>query len=195
MVSPSAARIAAAARELLVAEGSSAVTMRRVAAAVGLTPMSIYRHFPNREALLGALADESCAALEEEWGEREWPSEPEAYQREFDSMLAKYLDFAVGQPNVYSLLFIEKREGVRQFPEDFRAGTSATLTALADALSAGMKAGIFREDDVWELAIAISALLHGLVQLRVGNRLALGEKEFRELCRVSVGRVLDGIRC
>jgi AcrR family transcriptional regulator len=184
----------AAARELLVAEGSSAVTMRRVAAAVGLTPMAIYRHFPHREALLDSLAAESFAQLGREWGARDWPADPAGFQRELDAALTEYLDFALGQPNVYSLLFTERRAGARRFPDDFRPGDSPTLSVLTGALTAGMRAGIFREDDAQELAMVISAVLHGLVQLHAGGRISLAEPEFRALCRAAVGRVLDGIR-
>ena len=51
-------RIIIASRRLLDKEGPEAVTMRRVAKAVGITAMAIYRHYPDRAALLNALADE-----------------------------------------------------------------------------------------------------------------------------------------
>ena len=51
-------KIAAAARHLLDKEGVEGVTMRRVAKAVGITPMALYRHYPDRAGLLNALADE-----------------------------------------------------------------------------------------------------------------------------------------
>ena len=54
---PTVQRIATAARRLLDKEGADAVTMRRVASAVGITPMAVYRHYPNRAGLLNALAD------------------------------------------------------------------------------------------------------------------------------------------
>ena len=63
-----------------------------------------------------------------------------------------------------------------------------------DALIAGMRAGIFRHGDVWELAMIISATLHGLVQLHAGGRIGLPDHEFRTLCRTAVEGVLDGIR-
>jgi AcrR family transcriptional regulator len=50
-------RIALAAGRLLDREGTRAVTMRRVATAVGITPMALYRHFADRDGLLNALAD------------------------------------------------------------------------------------------------------------------------------------------
>jgi len=56
-------KIAIASRRLLDKEGTEAVTMRRVAKAVGITPMAIYRHYPDRAALLNSLADEGFEEL------------------------------------------------------------------------------------------------------------------------------------
>jgi hypothetical protein len=52
-----AGKIVAAAAKLLDREGATAVTMRRVAKGVGITPMALYRHFADRDGLLNALAD------------------------------------------------------------------------------------------------------------------------------------------
>ena len=56
-------KIATAARRLLDKEGAEAVSMRRVAQAAGITAMAIYRHYPNRDALLNAVADEGFEEL------------------------------------------------------------------------------------------------------------------------------------
>ena len=48
-------RIAEAALDILEREGPEAVSMRRVAQAVGVTAMALYHHYANREALLQAL--------------------------------------------------------------------------------------------------------------------------------------------
>ena len=189
MASVTGERIAAIAHELLLAEGSAAVTMRRVATIAGLTPMAIYRHFPSREDLLDSVAATNFAALARTWGERDWSAD---FQRQLDEALDLYLDFALGQPHLYTFLFTEQRAGARKFPDD--ASASPTLSVLADALASGMRAGILRQDDVWELALVISATLHGLVQLHAGGRLALPEAEFRALCRTALGRVLYGVR-
>jgi len=42
---PTLRKIAAAARRLLDREGAEALTMRRIAKAVGITPMAVYRHY------------------------------------------------------------------------------------------------------------------------------------------------------
>jgi len=43
-----AEQIAKVVLEILESEGPEAVSMRRIAHAVGVTPMAIYHHFPNR---------------------------------------------------------------------------------------------------------------------------------------------------
>ncbi len=48
-------RIRAAALELVDADGVEALSMRRLAAALGVDPMSIYHHVPNKQALLQAV--------------------------------------------------------------------------------------------------------------------------------------------
>lgn len=50
-------RIAAAALAVGDREGVKAMTMRRIAAELGCDPMALYRHFPDRQALLDAVAD------------------------------------------------------------------------------------------------------------------------------------------
>jgi AcrR family transcriptional regulator len=58
-------RIAAAALALGDREGQQAMSMRRIAADLGCDPMAIYRHFPNREALLDAVADLALADVDD----------------------------------------------------------------------------------------------------------------------------------
>ncbi len=50
-------RVLAAAMALVDAEGLSVLTMRRLAADVGVEAMSLYHHVPGKEALLDALAE------------------------------------------------------------------------------------------------------------------------------------------
>jgi AcrR family transcriptional regulator len=53
----SRARIIAAAVELIEREGADAVSMRRIAAELGVGVMSLYNHVPNKAALLEGVAE------------------------------------------------------------------------------------------------------------------------------------------
>ena len=50
-------RIARIALGILEKQGAEAVSMRRIAEAVGVTPMAIYHHFANRDALLRSIVE------------------------------------------------------------------------------------------------------------------------------------------
>jgi AcrR family transcriptional regulator len=60
-----AAAIVAAARRILEAEGAGALTMRRLAAAVGMRAPSLYKHFPTKRAVEAALIGQGMLELGE----------------------------------------------------------------------------------------------------------------------------------
>ncbi|OXM68562.1 TetR/AcrR family transcriptional regulator [Amycolatopsis vastitatis] len=186
-----AGRIAAAALAILSAEGAEAVTMRRVAAEAGVTAMATYRHYPNREALLRQVVDDAVAGLTRDWGKR---NETGSFEERIDGLTDDFLNFALGSPNLYRYLITDRREDVRRFPEDFRTGGSPTFIPVLRAVEQGMRDGALRQDDPLETTLAATMSVVGLVQLYHGGRINLPEKDFRELCRRTMGRVLDGLR-
>jgi AcrR family transcriptional regulator len=183
-------RIAAAAADILMAEGSAAVTIRRVAGCVGLTPMAIYRHYADREALLTAVADARFDELAAEWQDKPREGEPREL---IEAALSSLLDFALNEPRVYDCLFLEPRTRARRFPDELASGASPTFTILADLVEQAMAAKVLRAADPWEVSLGLAAVIHGLVQLERGGRLSLPETDFRHLCMRSVRWMLDGL--
>jgi len=64
-------RVLATALTIADAEGLGAVTMRRVAAELGVEAMSLYYHVPGKEPLLDGLVEAMLAEIEAEIGGRE----------------------------------------------------------------------------------------------------------------------------
>ncbi|WP_049562911.1 TetR/AcrR family transcriptional regulator [Nonomuraea sp. SBT364] len=60
----SRARIVAAAIALIEREGADAVSMRRIAAELGVGVMSLYNHVPNKDALLSGVAEAVLSGIE-----------------------------------------------------------------------------------------------------------------------------------
>jgi len=185
-----AERILEATRELLDREGADAVSMRRVAGAVGITAMAVYRHFPNREGLLNAVADAGFAELTRRLA-AVGGGDPE---QRLTAVLNAHLDFALEKPRLFDLMFLSLRPGARQFPGDFRAGASPTANVAAGLIEAGMEQGVLRRDDAWEITLETGALLQGMVMLYLGGRIGMEAEEFRALCHRSFRRYFDGIR-
>jgi AcrR family transcriptional regulator len=187
---PTAQKIATAARRLLDREGAEAVSMRRVAEAVGITPMAIYRHYPDQAALLNALADEGFQELSASLKSKRYTG---AIESRLSKMADTYLDHALTNPRLFELMFLKPRMGARRFPRDFTVGSSPTGNLVAEAVQAGMQSGELRKDDLWEIAFEMGALSHGLIMLYLGGRIDATPAQFRALYRRSFRRYFRGI--
>ena len=183
-------KIAAAARRLLDVEGPEAVTMRRVADAVGITPMAIYRHYQDRETLLNALADRGFEELAAQLAKRRFSG---AIEHKLAKMGEIYLDHALANPRLFELMFLTPRSGARQYPRDFKAGLSPTVNLMVNAVREGMEAGIFRKDDPYQIVFEMGALSHGLIMLYLGGRMSVSAERFRTLYRQAFRRYTHGI--
>ena len=184
-------RIAIASRRLLDKEGVEAVTMRRVAKAVGITPMAIYRHYPDQAALLNALADEGFDELTTRLTGKRFSG---GLEERLTQMGEIYLDHALENPRLFELMFLKPREGARRYPRDFKAGGSPTANLMAEEIRKGMESGHFRKDDVWEVVVEMGALSHGLIMLYLGGRMDMTPARFRVLYRRCFRRYIYGIR-
>jgi AcrR family transcriptional regulator len=184
-------RISQAALVILEAEGPEAVSMRRVADAAGITPMAIYHHFPNREALLNSVTNREFATLLSYIERRPRRASLGAL---LISVMEAYIDYAFDRPRIFDYVFARPRPGARRYPDDFRARRSPTLNPIADAVRAAMRAGLLRKDDVWEVALELWAVTHGYVTLHRAGRFNLSEKEFRALVRRALRRLIHGLK-
>jgi len=188
---PIAERIAVAAQRLLDREGVDAVTMRRVAKAVCITPMAIYRHYPDRAGLLNTLADKGFEELAARLAAKPGSGKTEM---QLTRMFEIFLEHALQNPQLFELMFLKPRKGARRYPWDFKAGRSPTASLVAKVLEEGMKSGYFRKDDVWEIVFEMGALSHGLIMLYLGGRMSITPGRFRALYRRSLSRYIHGIR-
>jgi len=186
-----AEHIAQVALEILESEGAEAVSMRRVASAVGITPMAIYHHFPNREALLNFITDREFSKLLEYVLAHPLRGDTES---RLADLLQGYVDYALTRPRIFDYVFSRPRPGARSFPRDFQARRSPTLNPVADVVAAAMEQGDLRKDDVWEIAFALWAHVHGYVMLYRAGRISLSEKAFRELIHRSLRRFIHGLK-
>ena len=183
-------RIAGVTLQTLEREGSAAVSMRRVARAVGITPMAIYNHFPDREALLKTVTDTEFQKLLDFFEARQ---KGKSLKQRLIYLMDGYLDYALARPRIFDYVFSKPRADARRFPKDFRARRSRTLNPIADTVTKAMEAGLLRRDDVWEVALEFWAHAHGYITLYRAGRFALSDHQFRLLLRRSLKRLLRGL--
>ncbi len=170
-------QILAAARAAFDREGLEGLSMRDIAKAVGITPMAIYRHYENKQALIDALVLDGLA---------EWsaivaaipPAEPFAWLR---AIGAAHLEFALRSPRRYEAAFLLHSDKARRYPDDFLAGQSPAGTLQLRLLEELVAQGRPTASSPVEMLITNAALTMGLITLYRAGRIAGGEEAFREL--------------
>lgn len=112
-------RILEVTRELLLAHGYDAMSMRRIGDAVGVSATTLYLYFDSKHALFEALVDEGMERLHERLSRvldaRETP------QKNFDALCRAYLEFGLDNPEYYELMFVLRPRDLPRFaPEKYR---------------------------------------------------------------------------
>lgn len=190
MAMPTDKRILVAARRELERVGVEALSMRPVAKAVGITVMAIYRHYPDRQALLDAVAAEGFNDLVGWLGKRRFTGDVET---RLTKVLDVFVQFALEYPRLFELMFLAKHTSARRFPADFKAGSSPTANLAVEVVKEGMDRGELRQDDPWEVVFEFGAMAQGFVMLYFGGRIDATPSQFRKLCLRAFRRHLHGI--
>ncbi|MGH9166125.1 MAG: TetR/AcrR family transcriptional regulator [Acidimicrobiales bacterium] len=164
------ADLVAAAGDLLAELGDlNQLSMRAVAAAVGVTPPSIYRHFADKQELLVAVVSEQWSAFGALLAEAAGTSgDPHQALRAF---CAAYLRFAQEQPGHYRVLF--GGPALAGITDDISLHPGApTFVLLVSIVQRCLDAGSAADPgrDAWFLALQVWLSGHGLVDLRIGQR-------------------------
>ena len=98
-------RILKAARELIQETGYESLTIRKVANRIEYSPMALYNHFPDKDSILKALADEGFGRYLKTFPKRSTLPPIEELRR----YLLSYIQFAMKQPEQYRLVFMTPR--------------------------------------------------------------------------------------
>ncbi len=179
-------RIFSAAKTVLQQEGIAGLTMRKVARHAGLSPMAIYRHFADKDALLNALMEDGLAAWER-IARAIRATDPVAW---LEALGDAYLEFALSQPHRFEAAFFLPAPQARQYPDDFVAGRSPVIAMALVRIDQARAEGRLGEKPALDVALALSALTQGLVSMYRANRFS-SEKQFRSLYRAQMRHCLD----
>jgi AcrR family transcriptional regulator len=182
LTEPTRTRILAAARALFDAEGEAGLSMRRIAAAVGITPMAIYRHYADKEALKDALMLDGLAA----WQACVAAIAGTAGLAWLAAMGEAYMEFALAEPRRYEAAFLLGASAARRYPDDFAQGRSPVIGQAVTHIAQAQKAGLLMAVAPLEIALSFAALAQGLVSMYRAGRFA-GETEFRAAYRAAMG--------
>ncbi|MGY1809309.1 TetR/AcrR family transcriptional regulator [Blastococcus sp. SYSU D00669] len=160
-------RIVETAASLLAESGDErGVSIRAVADAVGVTPPSLYLHFPDKTALLRAVVQRLFTDLEEEVV-RAQAGSGTPVERVL-GLARAYLAFGLDSPGRYKVLYEGRVLTELDLPDGGIPGR-ALLEAAAHDLSEAMRAEQLPRADPRATAVLLWQLLHGAVSLRINK--------------------------
>lgn len=151
------------ASELLEQEGIDAVSMRRVAQALDVRASSLYHHFADKSALLGAVAEKGLAHLATELKQARVGAESDAYQQ-LRALGMAYREWVLLHPRLYLLLF--GSPPVEEHPSPIGRAVSAPMLAVVTQL-VGEQRAIAATQATW-------AFVHGFVMLELAGQMRAG---------------------
>jgi AcrR family transcriptional regulator len=184
-------QLCAAAERLFAEHGYTGVTLRALAAELGVSPMTPYRYFRDKAHIFAAVraagfrrfadAQEAVFASSDD---------PETRLR---AMAGAYLAFARREPHAYRIMFemnpLGRGEQHPELVEQQLRGWTPLREGVVRAVEAGILAG-----DADRLAHVFWAGLHGLVSLDLAGTYALLGQDTESLLDTMEHTLFDGNR-
>src|SRR3954467_12355679 len=140
------------ARELFAREGYESVSMRRIGAAVGCSPMAIYRHYANKEELLLSICEETFNRMLRLIDQTR--AKPGTRLERLRRTVRTIVDFHLSHPNHYKVTFMtvmppgpvaERKVAIGQRAMDrLRAGVRECATEKGIEADVEMTAQVLR---------------------------------------------------
>jgi AcrR family transcriptional regulator len=163
-----------AAIELFARHGYEAVTMREIAARVGVQAAAIYRYFPNKEDLLFRLLDEHMRKLLDSWAACV-PADGEPRER-LAAFVRNHIRFHIEMRNSTHISNLELRSLSSDRLEEIVRLRGLYEQELRQILVDGQDIGRFVRSDITISTMAIIQMMTGvIVWFRPDERLSVDE--------------------
>jgi len=178
-----------AAREIALREGWQAVTIRKVAERIEYSPSMIYEYFASKEAILIELLCEGFRQLDVVL--KTARSSCEDYEERLIRMSEAYWEFAMRNPELYQVM-----HGLNGVPLDGNeknekpAAAHAAFMTTVEALNDWSQLRGIDLPDVEDAVEIFRAFLHGLVSLKMEDRMHGDDAHVRRLIRRAIHDLL-----
>ncbi len=166
--------VLAAALEIIDRDGIDALSMRRLARALDRDPMILYRHTPNKAALLDGVAETVLGQLRVDSGDSDWAGQLRAIARQYRAL-------ALAHPRVVPLIV------TRPLATPLAMRPIGTLRPLEDILAMLTRAG-FSGPDALHIYRALFGFLNGHI-LNELQELTVSPDETDALLRLGLHRL------
>ena len=149
--------------------GEEGLTMRGIAARLGVSATALYQHFESKASILREIRIYGIGLLQEAL---EPALSEETAQARLVEIQRRYIVFARANPWLYTVLMTQEQLDWNELSEDEVARSLKPLRLLREIIAAGKSGGEFRADlDVESAGFQMWAAVHGLSALLIAGRI------------------------
>lgn len=170
--------------------GVAGLTLRRIAAAAGVTAPAIYRHFPGKAQVLKAMVDRANARFGVYLARAD--QEATSWGR-VEGTLRAFINFALDDPWAADVLFFTRHRSDDELQPEQRNSTN--FRTLLSRIEDAKRDGALRSDlDPLTVALTLWAHAQGLLSLHLQGRFGGSATRLRELFNEGFALLAHGIR-
>lgn len=179
----------ARAAEVLAERGVAELSLREIARDVGVSHAAPRRHFPDRQALLDALAMHGFERLADELAAAGATRGRASFRTRVTRMASAYARFAVEEAALLELMFAGKH---REIDGPIHVASDRAFAPVLDLIHEGQATGEIIAGPIERPGIVLLSSVHGLASLLNGG--LLHEATVESTIPMAVDTLLDGLR-
>lgn len=168
--------------------GVKELSLRELAREVGVSHAAPRRHFPDRQALLNALAESGFDRLGSEL-RTAVAGAGEDFEARLNATATAYIRFATGDPELLELMFASKHGDNAEHLEEAAA---RAFSIVFELIQQGQAEKVLESGDPERVALVLFATIQGIAALLTAG--IVGEDQLDELVSDAIAQFLRGSR-
>ena len=185
----------AAALELVEEAGIGGLNLREAAKRLGVSPAAPYRHFPDKTALLAALAEDGFQMLLPQLEDARGQAGEDGFAS-FVGVGLAFVQFGTEHPAHFRLMYGADSPSRATYPELANYDLEG-FRILCDAIARAQTQGTFRPGNTRQMALVSFSLVYGAVSAFIDgqmSRLGFSRSEAEEALAAGGAYLLNGFR-
>jgi AcrR family transcriptional regulator len=174
-------------------ENIVSLSLRSIARNIGVSHNAPYRHFPDKESLLIAIAEIGFQQLQKSL-QQALVNSPDDAQQRVENLGIAYIQYAVENQAYYRVMFSDRYKNAGKNGSVSQLAEKA-FEVLLDAIKVGQQSEVFTPEDCQQLAYVCWSLVHGVSMLAIDRQLMASDpNSVLELARIATKTVCKGLR-
>jgi len=178
------------AERALEERGAGELSLRELAREIGVSHAAPRRHFADKQALLGALAESGFERLEATLAGAVSEAAGRPFEERLTALARAYVGFAVERPALLELMYATKHDPAAS--DRLREAATRTFAVPLGVITDAQATGDVVPGDPEAVGIAAWATIHGIASMSGSGMLAPAELD--ALVAVAIERAVLGLR-